>query len=94
MDVSKIRSTGNKEQSSQNELLRMKKGCRFVFSFLNRVPFWGEKKAEGPGTERKTLSAIIFEIFPGGCMFFSAIDEFCACAFDLYIMKWARFGCK
>lgn len=87
MDVSKIRSTGNKEQSSQNELLRMKKGCRFVFSFFNRDPFWGEKKAEGPGTERKTLSAIIFEIFPGGetMYVFSAIDEYCACAFDLYI---------
>lgn len=54
-DVSKIRSTGNKEQNSQNVLLQRKKDavlCVFLF--------WRRKKGEFRRSVRKTLSAIIF----------------------------------
>lgn len=79
-DVSKIRSTGNKEPSSQNELLQRKRDADlFVCVFLHSL-FGQWKKGEVWRIGRETLSAIIFEIFPRRWSdVSSAIDKFHVC---------------
>lgn len=87
-DVSKIRSTGNKEQSSQNKLLLRKRDADLFF-FLSSLSYSFFAEEKGGRSKKWTWNIVSnnFRDFPRrwNDIFFSTIDKFrvCVCAFDM-----------